>query len=199
MTALRHCKVVWAGFLLWAAMAVGLSAQTFTTLASFGDGSTIFSPLVQGRDGNLYGTANNGGTQANGSVFKITRSGVLTTLYNFCSQPTCSDGSAPAGGLVVGAEGNLYGTTSFGGTGDACAGGCGTVSKSRPPATSKSFIISMTPRALIPPLGWSWGGREFLWNDFQRRGQQLMFGRMRHSLQDVAYRRRNQPAQFRGE
>ena len=73
----------------------------------------------------LYGGTNFGC----GTLFKITPSGTLTTLYNFCSQSGCADGQEP-GALVQGNDGNLYGTTSAGGN-SACSGngGCGTLFK----------------------------------------------------------------------
>src|ERR1017187_8322374 len=51
------------------------------------------SVLVQGTDGNFYGTAAVGGPNNGGTVFKITPGGTLTTLYSFCSEPNCADGS----------------------------------------------------------------------------------------------------------
>jgi uncharacterized repeat protein (TIGR03803 family) len=137
------------------------SAQTFTTLASFN--STFGNPaagLVQGFDGNFYGTttsnlitpppvlfeitpagtltapftfpgeefgqspliqASNGNfygitftANSPGSFFELTPSGTYTTLYNFCAQTNCSDGSGPLG-IVQGTDGNFYGTTYSGG------------------------------------------------------------------------------------
>jgi uncharacterized repeat protein (TIGR03803 family) len=67
--------------------------------------------LVQGTDGNFYGTTQNGGASNVGVVFEMTTNGLLTTLYNFCSQPSCSDGGNPLGALVQGGDGNFYGTT----------------------------------------------------------------------------------------
>jgi uncharacterized protein (TIGR03437 family) len=94
-------------------------------------------PLVQGNDGNFYGTTSVGGTGAPcsgtlgtpgcGTAFKITPSGVLTTLYSFCSQSGCPDGAQPEAPLVQATDGNLYGTTSAGG-----AKGRGTVFKITP-------------------------------------------------------------------
>ena len=95
------------------------SAQTFTSLVELNgsDGSNpYYMSLVQARDGNLYGTTQSGGSAFAGSVFRLTTAGTLTTLYNFCSLASCTDGAFPAGGLVLGTDGNLYGTTVEGGT-----------------------------------------------------------------------------------
>jgi len=77
-------------------------------------GASPFGGLVQGTDGNLYGTTSGEGVNA-GTVFSITPSGGLTTLYDFCSQSSCADGSAPFAGLIQGTDGSFYGTTIQGG------------------------------------------------------------------------------------
>ncbi len=102
--------------LIASVLSIASSAQTFTTLHDFAgspDGAAPYGGLVQGTDGNLYGTTQFGGSRNGGTVFKITPGGTLSTLYNFCSQPNCSDGSEPYAGLVQAADGNFYGTTSF--------------------------------------------------------------------------------------
>jgi uncharacterized repeat protein (TIGR03803 family) len=97
---------------------------TLTTLYSFcflagcADGANPGGALIQATDGNLYGTTMNGGAGA-GTVFRITPSGTLQTLYTFCSQSHCADGENPQGSLVQALDGNLYGTTQNGGAGDA--------------------------------------------------------------------------------
>jgi uncharacterized repeat protein (TIGR03803 family) len=90
---------------------------TLKTLHSF-DGTDgqfpyIGEGLIQATNGNFYGTTNQGGANSAGTVFKITPSGKLTTLYNFCSKggPNCTDGAGPWGGLVQATNGDLYGTT----------------------------------------------------------------------------------------
>jgi uncharacterized repeat protein (TIGR03803 family) len=95
------------------ATAIGSSAQTFKTLLNFDvtNGSLPSSVLVQGTDGNFYGTAAQGGANGDGTVFKITASGTLTTLYTFAGP----DGSFPHAGLIQGTDGNFYGTTYYGG------------------------------------------------------------------------------------
>lgn len=111
---------------------------TLTTLYSFCaqtncvDGAAPLSSLVEGGDGNLYGTTSNGGDAACappvgcGTVFKITTSGALTTLHVFCSATDCPDGTNPYAGLTLGKDGNFYGTTTAGGN-TGCNYGCGTV------------------------------------------------------------------------
>jgi uncharacterized protein (TIGR03437 family) len=96
---------------------------TLTILYSFTGGADGWGPqsgragLIQASDGNLYGTTFEGGTDGEGTVFRITTGGTLTTLYSFCSQTYCTDGTNPVGGVIQASDGNLYGTTSQGGTG----------------------------------------------------------------------------------
>lgn len=84
--------------------------------------------LVQATDGSIYGFTDYGGKTGNGSIFKISTSGKFSMLYSFCSQSGCPDGMGPIG-LLQGTDGNLYGTTVYGGTGiPACFGyACGTI------------------------------------------------------------------------
>jgi uncharacterized repeat protein (TIGR03803 family) len=91
-------------------------AQTFTTLLSFDgtDGANSAAGLVRATDGNFYGTTSGGGAHSNGTVFRISPSGALTTLYSFCSKSACSDGANPVAGLIQATDGNLYGTTQLG-------------------------------------------------------------------------------------
>ena len=77
----------------------------------YGGGIPI-APLAQGTDGNFYGTTDKGGTSGHGAIFRISPSGVYTTLYSFAGPPT--DGGNPAAGLVQGTDGNFYGTTQGG-------------------------------------------------------------------------------------
>jgi uncharacterized repeat protein (TIGR03803 family) len=86
----------------------------FTTLYSFtgeADGADPWAGLVQGTDGNFYGTTEVGGFYG-GTVFRVTPSGTLTTLHMFNGG---SDGAYPTASLIQGADGNFYGTTSQGG------------------------------------------------------------------------------------
>ena len=109
---------------------------TFTTLYSFcqksqcADGAYPYAGLIQATDGNLYGVTAEGGINNAGTVFQFTPSGKLTTLYSFCSQPNCADGSNPYVALVQATNGDFYGTTEDGGN-DICndfdTGTCGTL------------------------------------------------------------------------
>lgn len=123
-------------FLLCVATTISLSAQTFTNLVTFNltNGSNPSDSLIQGLDGNLYGTTYGGGLKGYGTVFQMTTAGNLTTLYNFCSLGVggpCSDGSEPVAGLTLGADGNFYGSTSTGGVSNYCneSSRCGTTFK----------------------------------------------------------------------
>jgi len=93
------------------------SSGTLTTLYEFegDDGrSPKYAPLVQGSDGRFYGTTWDGGTNGAGTIFQISSTGTLTTLYQFGNGAT--DGAEPQAGLVQGSDGNFYGTTVWGGT-----------------------------------------------------------------------------------
>jgi uncharacterized repeat protein (TIGR03803 family) len=106
-----------------------------TVLYSFQDGSDGNNPssgLILGRDGNAYGITHTGGNKNDGTVYKITASGQETVLYSFQGG---TDGSAPLGGLVLGSDGNFYGTTLYGGSGASSSCdkvGCGAVFKITP-------------------------------------------------------------------
>jgi uncharacterized repeat protein (TIGR03803 family) len=181
MSELRWWKKAYAASVLCVATAIAAQGQTFTTLAKF-NGSNGAEPdlmsLIQGADGNLYGTTEAGGSEQAGTIFglrasgkltdahsfagpdgsmpyaglllasdgnfygttgggghcggcgtifKISPSGNLTTVYIFCEQTYCPDGRAPYGKLVQGVDGDIYGTTFYGGTSILCPSGCGTV------------------------------------------------------------------------
>ena len=94
---------------------ITVNAQMLTVLHSFSgsDGQLAESALVQGSDGNFYGTTARGGANHKGTVFKIDSTGNLTTLHSFSGFP--SDGANPIAGLIQGSDGNFYGTTALGG------------------------------------------------------------------------------------
>ena len=119
------------------ATAIGSSAQAFTTLVSLGAPDSGYEPLgslVQGIDGNFYGTTVFGGTSA-GTVFKLSPGGVLTTIYTFCAQPSCTDGAFPNAGLLQASNGSFYGTTTAQGN-----------------ANSRGTIFEITPSGKLTTL-----------------------------------------------
>jgi uncharacterized repeat protein (TIGR03803 family) len=115
--------------------------------SGYSHGEYLYDELVQGADGNFYGTTAIGGSglclgpfgvQGCGTVFKLTPAGVQTVIYNFnldSNGSTASNGAYPTGGLVQGPDGDFYGTTSGGGDATAtCNGniGCGVVFRITP-------------------------------------------------------------------
>jgi len=111
------------------------------------DGADVMSPLIQGSDGNFYGTTYSGGTHVfptgggGGTVFKLTPSGEETTLYSFGASAT--DGYNPYAPLVQGGDGNFYGTASGGGANGN--GAIFTVSS----AGNESVIYSFNPENAV--------------------------------------------------
>ena len=127
-------KMACGVFVFCVVAAVPSSAQIiYTTLVNFNgtNGGVPTAALIQATDGNFYGTTSTGGANNQGTVFKITPRGTLTTLYSFCALTNCADGASPAAGLVQGPDGNLYGTTSV----DGVNGLGGTVFKITPRGT----------------------------------------------------------------
>jgi uncharacterized repeat protein (TIGR03803 family) len=120
-----------------AILAAQSQAQTYQVLYVFKgapDGSGPAAGVIQDAQGNLYGTTFSGGNSncgadasGCGTVFKLSATGLETVLYRFTGGP---DGSNPLAGVIPDAEGNLYGTTYWGGDTSSCSPyGCGVVFK----------------------------------------------------------------------
>jgi uncharacterized repeat protein (TIGR03803 family) len=90
--------------------------------------------LIQGSDNNFYGTTSSGGANGDGTVFKMTPAGVLTTLVDFTGDGPTNRGSIPQAGLIQGSDGNFYGTTNQGG------------------AASDGTVFKMTPSGVLTTL-----------------------------------------------
>jgi len=111
----------------------------FSVLHSFingPDGANPYAGLVQAGDGNLYGATFNGVEALYGTLFRLAPNGTLTSLHSFTGG---YDGAQPLASLVVGSDGQLYGTTSAGGTNDLGA------------------VFSLSTNGVFTPL-WSFSG-----------------------------------------
>lgn len=103
------------------------TAQTYRDLHDFANGNDGSSPmgvLAQVRNGSIYGTTEGSGASGCGVVFMITPRGKETVGAAFDGGV---DGCTPIGGLTLALDGNLYGTTEYGGGSMNCEGGCGTI------------------------------------------------------------------------
>jgi uncharacterized repeat protein (TIGR03803 family) len=97
-------------------------ASTPITLVSFNgtNGRNPFGGLIADANGNLFGTTVGGGAYNRGTVFEIAKTAngyasTPTVLVSFCALANCADGAQPSGGLIIDANGNLFGTTALGG------------------------------------------------------------------------------------
>jgi len=118
--SLRHSGIRAAVLAISLLLASGVAhAQTrLDVVTAFGpvDPQAPVAPLIQGADGNFYGTTPQGGTSNAGTVFQVTPAGALTLLYSFTG---AGDGGYPSAGLIQGTDGNFYGTASQGGAANA--------------------------------------------------------------------------------
>jgi uncharacterized protein (TIGR03437 family) len=124
------------------------------------DGAGPQGGLIQAQDGNLYGTTQSSDT-GKAWVYMVTPQGVLTPVYIFGKGPP--DGDMPAGGLLQGVDGNFYGTTTYGGTGECTSfttAGCGTIFRVTPSGTETILynfgehpMNGMFPDGLYPAAG----------------------------------------------
>jgi uncharacterized repeat protein (TIGR03803 family) len=106
---------------------------SFPVYGGIDDISIPNAPLVLGTDGAFYSTAyNSGGVIGAGAVYQFSAAGVVTVLHGFNDTP---DGGTPNGGLVLGSDGNFYGTTEYGGTSHL-----GTVYRISPEGTYEELI-----------------------------------------------------------
>jgi uncharacterized repeat protein (TIGR03803 family) len=131
---------------------------TLTSLHSFTIHVQSVSTLVQGASGNFYGTTTSGDGNAQtcppdgcGTVFEITPQGTLTTLHKF----VLTDGEFPNGPLVLGTDGNFYGTTVYGGVpqNGRCSSGCGTIFQITPQGTLTTLHVFQWPEGETPEAG----------------------------------------------
>ena len=131
--ALFEVTSVPASLVVIPAAVPGAVATTLRQLNGTTDGAWPFAGLLQGTDGNLYGTTTQGGTKFQGTVFKMSQAGAFTSLYSF---PGGTSGANPYSPLIQGANGVFYGTTSAGG-----ASGDGTIFRMTTTGTA-AFLYS---------------------------------------------------------
>ncbi len=129
-----------------------------------GDGAYPQSSLTSDGADNFYGTTGGGGAFGSGTVFELSPNGSggwnETVIYSFCSAPNCADGASPAYSYVIfDSVGNLYGTTSGGGS-----NGQGVVFELSPVGTS------WTETVLHSFTGWAGGGQPVNGLIFDRAG-----------------------------
>jgi hypothetical protein len=149
-----NCVALWLLIALLGLSSVAAASWKEKVLYSFQggtDGATPAGGVVFDKAGNLYGTTQQGGAPSCapisfcGTVFQLAppaqKGGAWTetVLHVFAGVKGNNDGATPAGGLVIDAFGNLYGTTAYGGSGGCVLvgvkGGCGTVFELSPPKT----------------------------------------------------------------
>jgi uncharacterized repeat protein (TIGR03803 family) len=153
----RKATLVALAVLVVVLTVVPARAQTLTVLHNFTggqDGGQLIAGVTMDAAGNLYGTTTSGGTNGSGVVYKLAHSGsgwILRPLYSFQGG---HDGSEPVGGVTIGRDGNLYGTTVGGGQHSS-----GTVYKLSPPASvCKAFLCPWTETLLYQFTGGADGG-----------------------------------------
>ena len=145
-------QTFFTAFLL--ATAIAAPAQILRTLVNFdftNGGDPEYTTLVQGLNGNMYGTTVVGGGTPNayGTFFDITPQGALTTIYDFGTQ--ANSGAAPEAGVMLAGDANFYGTTLYGAT----DGGMGTVFKITPSGklTTLHYFCTKTCQDGASPYG----------------------------------------------
>ena len=121
---------------------------TFCRQLNCADGASPWAGVIQANDGNFYGTTSEGGTPNEGTVFRMTPAGKLTTLHTFCTQGNCPDGGGPIAALVQATDGGLYSTTSGGGP-----LGYGTVFKITPGGTLNTLFSFDSTNGCCPYAG----------------------------------------------
>jgi uncharacterized repeat protein (TIGR03803 family) len=129
-TAVAARTAVMIALLCICATVTEAATNSFETLFTFNgpNGTSPTDTLIADAQGNLYGTANQGGAHNLGIVFELTPTAQgqwkETILYSFAGG---SDGVVPYAGVIFDSKGNIYGTTSGGGRYGNCTEGCGTV------------------------------------------------------------------------
>lgn len=127
----------------------GVFSAIYAFASGSGDGYQPQGALIQGSDGNLWGTTSSGGANNAGAIFKSSLAGAESVVYSFAACGTGTTGCDPLAGLVQGTDGNFYGTAEQGG-----ANNTGVVFKVTPAGTYSllhSFNVT-TDNGAFPQL-----------------------------------------------
>jgi uncharacterized repeat protein (TIGR03803 family) len=133
----------------------GTETQLYAFRGGSQDGSAPYAGLVADAAGNFYGTTGGGGScsfdqNGCGTVFKLAPDGTETLLHKFSGG---SDGTGPEAGLIIDKKGDLYGTTSWGGSAHCGNTGCGTVFEITAKGEEKVLYAFQSSRGRYPPWG----------------------------------------------
>jgi len=101
--------------------------------------------ITEGSDGNLYGVTFDGGVPGGGVLYRVSRKSGFQLIHQFCSAKNCTDGYLPET-MVAGTDGNLYGLTEAGGTGN-CSLGCGTIFRVVPATGTYEVVFNFDGHA----------------------------------------------------
>jgi uncharacterized repeat protein (TIGR03803 family) len=101
--------------------------------------------ITEGSDGNLYGVTFDGGVPGGGVLYRVSRKSGFQLIHQFCSSKNCTDGYLPET-MVAGTDGNLYGLTRAGGTGN-CFAGCGTIFRVVPATGTYEVVFNFDGHA----------------------------------------------------
>jgi uncharacterized repeat protein (TIGR03803 family) len=159
---MNRLAMLFLSFLAVWSVAMTAHAHSAVPICSFDasgtNGAYPEANLALGPDGNFYGTTESGGASTNGTIFKVTTNGSLTTLVNFNG----TNGANPLAPLTPGPGGNFYGTTEYGGNtiGNASlnAGlGGGTVFQLTTNGTLTTLVNFTATNGASPHGGLIWG------------------------------------------
>jgi len=132
----------------------GAEAKALRVLHAFldgCDGATSNAPVIPDQNGNLFGTALQGGASNNGVVFEVAADGTESVLYSFAGGG--GDGRRPESGLISDGACNFYGTTRNGGGHGCGTYGCGTVFRLAPDGAEKVLYAFTGERGGGEPYG----------------------------------------------
>jgi uncharacterized repeat protein (TIGR03803 family) len=153
---MNRLKMVFSSILVGWSVTMAHAQSAFPIYSFDGSGTNGSAPeanLTLGSDGSFYGTTEGGGTNSDGTIFKVTANGTLTTLVDFNG----TNGASPLAALTLGPDGNFYGTTEYGGNTNFDAGlGGGTVFRMTTNGTLTTLVNFAATNGTSPHAGLTW-------------------------------------------